>query len=92
VSGTWELKDGSGNVWTLDLTQVGNSVMGTVSAQGQEFPIKGSVDGNTMTLSISGGGHDLTIQATVNGDSMDGMMSSTSGGYNSTFKGRRVSS
>jgi hypothetical protein len=57
VSGTWAISSSSSSPgWTLDLTQEGTAVSGTLKNgdQGISIPVKGTLENGTLSLTASG--------------------------------------
>jgi hypothetical protein len=73
LTGTWVLASSGGTGWSMDLTQDGSAVTGTLknTDQGISLPLKGTLDNGTLDLAVMG---DMTgtIKGKVEGPALKG--------------------
>lgn len=73
LNGTWSISSDAGSGWSMDLTQDGSTVTGTVRNpdQGLSLPVKGTIENGTLTLAVQGDAAG-TIKGALEGGTLKG--------------------
>lgn len=81
VSGVWDgAVTETGAPITLELTQSGTNLSGTLTANGETVAMDGTVARNLISLSYQEAEDSIQIEASVNGDAMQGTLAVTTAG------------
>ncbi|HEX2167621.1 MAG TPA: hypothetical protein VHG09_10360, partial [Longimicrobiales bacterium] len=94
VAGTWtvEVLSPQTQTFTLNLTQDGNTVTGTIESPEGTAPVSGTISGAALaldaTIQIGGQSFDIEINGDVNGDEASGVLGTSMGDID--WKARRT--